>query len=1135
MLETHKQQATSLNQIKPRTNMINFYGKALPIFRKCMRISTIIVGIQMCFSTLLVAKVTKAQEMNFKVVKASLKQVFKRIEQQANVTFVYDEQIINALPVLTLNIKKQQLSEVLAQLRGQTSLQFKLVGNYIGVAENSENMPALSLSASENGKPIKITGYVRDATGQPISGVSVLVKGTKIATSTNTAGQFSIEANLGDVLEFSYLGFNKKEVTVSSPAALSVLLDEDSKLLSEVVVTALGVKKERKALGYSVTEVKGESLTQARDNNVMNSLVGKVAGLNVSSVAGGVGASSNVIIRGVSSISQTNQPLYVINGIPMESQPNSLKGNQYDNAPDLGDAIGNINPDDIETISVLKGAAASALYGYRGKAGVILITTKSGKGNSIEFNSNYVMEKVFDPTDWQYIYGQGANGIKPANQLSAFSAGQSSWGAKLDGTDVVQFDGVSRPYTAQSNNINNFFRTGGTATNTLALNKSFEGGSIRFSASDLSNRAITPNSGLNRQSFNLNGNYNINKHLTVDARANYILEQAKNRPFVSDGAGNSSYNVTLLPTSVDVLTLKKTVNADGSEYGYSGNTFATNPWFAANNFVNNTKRERFLSSLSLRYNFDNGAFIQGRAGRDGYTDRYTSVVPTGTAYRPLGSMSESTTKFSDLNTDILAGKSFKANDLTITPNIGGSFRKTQSEQIILNGTTFAVPYVYVITNATAQATPTYLPSNSEVLSVYGTLDLSYKNFLFLNGSIRNDWFSTLATPGKDNALNALYPSVNGSFVFSELISKDWLSFGKLRAGFAQVGQATIPYQTQLAYNFNNATLNGRPLGLIANQAIPNDALVSSIASEFEIGTELRFFKDRLNVDLTWYNKNSKDEIVQAPTSVTSGYVGAILNIGQLRNRGIEALISGIPVKTDNFEWTTSLNGSINNNTVVALAEGQKSLPGATSRTGNGFTQMVVGLPASQVMALDYKRDDQGNILKDQSGAPLQGDLKPYGSAYAKYVAGWTNEFKYKNVNFSFLIDGKFGGKIFSATDYYGYILGLHKATLENRDALGANAATYYTAVANNVSSVFVQNADFIKFRQVMLGYTFPGKMFNNVIQGATLSFVGRNLFYISKKTDNIDPESDYSPLTKGLELGGVPPSRTFGLNLSVKF
>ncbi|MDB5112923.1 MAG: SusC/RagA family TonB-linked outer membrane protein, partial [Mucilaginibacter sp.] len=672
--------------------MTNFYGKLLPIFRKCMRISTLIIGIQLCCTAMLAAKGTHAQEMNLHMEKASVKQVFKRIEQQASVTFVYDAQVINKLPALTLHITKQPLTEVLTELQQITQLRFKLVGNYIGVAQNTESMPTLTLAEPEtNIIAIPIRGTVRDATGQPLTGVSIIIKDSKTGTQTNVNGQFTIDANIGDVLVLSYVGYIKKEVTIVTPAQLEILLDEDSKQLSEIVVTALGIKKERKALGYSITEVKGEELTQAREPNVMNSLEGRVAGLNVSPTAGGPGSSSNVIIRGVSSLTQTSQPLYVINGVPMENNPNSAPGTQYDNQPDMGDAIGNINPDDIETISVLKGAAASALYGYRGKAGVILITTKSGKGNSIEFNSNYVAETAINSTNWQYVYGQGANGIKPADALTAYQSGQSSWGGRLDGSNVIQFDGVARPYIAQKNNIQNFYRTGGTATNTLSFNKSFEGGSIRFSASDLANSAITPNSGLGRQTFNLTANYNLTKNFSIDVRNNYILEQAHNRPFLSDGPGNSNYNVTLLPTSVDVNTLKKATNPDGSEYGYSGNTFATNPWFAAEKFINNTNRERLISSATLRYNFNDGYFIQGRAGRDAYNDRYTAVVPTGTAYRPKGTLSETTTKFSDLNTDVLLGKTYKISDFTITPNIGGSYRRTKSESFVMSGNNFIVP------------------------------------------------------------------------------------------------------------------------------------------------------------------------------------------------------------------------------------------------------------------------------------------------------------------------------------------------------------------------------------------------------------------------------------------------------------
>lgn len=983
-----------------------------------------------------------------------------------------------------------------------------------------------------------IKGVVRDAAGQPLARVNVVVKGTRQGTQTNANGQFNLSANIGDVLVFTFVGYIKKEITVSASRQLTIVLDEDSKQLSEVVVTALGIKKERKSLGYAVTEVKGESLTQARDVNVLNSLVGKVAGLNVNSIAGGPGASSNVIIRGVSSISQTNQPLYVINGVPIENQPNGAPGQQYDNLPDLGDAISNINPDDIESISVLKGAAASALYGYRAKAGVILITTKSGKGNGIEFNSNYVAEQVMDLTHWQYMYGQGANNLKPTTQTVAYQSGQSSWGGKLDGSDVVQFDGVVRPYVAQRDNIKKFYRLGGTLTNTLAFNKSFEGGSIRFSASDLTNQAIIPNSGLNRQIFDLNSNYTVLKHLTINARANYILEQAKNRPLLSDPSGNSNYNVMFLPTSLDVNTLKPAIKSDGSELAYSPTVNATNPWFAAEKFINNTKRERLISSISLRYNFDDGTFLQGRAGRDAYTDRFLSVVPTGTAYRPSGSMNDRSSSFSDLNADVLLGRTFKINtDITVTPNLGASYRRTKSEMYVNHGETFAVPFVYNILNTTVNKTVNYFPSDQEVQSAYGTLEIGYKDYLFLNGSARNDWFSTLATPGKDNKVNVFYPSVSGSFVFSELFKAPWLSFGKLRAGYAIVGQATDPYQTQLSYTFAAASFNGHPVGNILNTSVPNSALKASKAKELEVGTELRFFQNRLSFDLTWYDKKSFDEIVRAPTSIASGYGGAVLNIGELQNKGFEALISGVPYKNKNFNWTTSLNGSINNNKVISLAANQASLPIGTSGSAVGFIQDIVGLPVNQVMAYAYKYDANGNILYDISGVPSRGTLTPYGSAYAKWIAGFNNDFTYKQFNFSFLIDAKFGGKIFSATDDRAYSFGLHQATLVNREGKFGNnldAATYYSTLASNVSSLFVQDASFIKFRQFILGYNFPAKFFHNVIQGANLSFVGRNLFYIKKHTDNIDPEASYTANAFGLELGGVPPTRTFGLNLKVK-
>lgn len=1075
------------------------------------------------------ANVYSQQKVSLDVQKTKLSRVLKMIEEKSDYYFVYGSSNDNLNKEVSMQIENGRVTDILAKLFNKTGLTYSVSNEGLVVVSQQQQ--------------VGVSGIVTDEKGNLLAGASVRLKGTAVGKATDLNGRFTIDVSTGNILIISFAGYSSQEVVVTKGGEMKIALIEDNRMLNEVVVTALGIKKEKRSLGYSVTQVEGESLTQARENNVMNALVGKVAGLDIGSTSGGAGSATNVTIRGVSSLNQTSQPLYVINGIPMESKPVGIgnantKGNtgsQWDNAPDLGDAIGNINPDDIESISVLKGAAASALYGSRAKAGVILITTKSGKGNSIDFNSNFVGEQIIDQTDWQTVYGQGANGEKSIDQKGAAQVGGSSWGAKLDGTPVVQFDGVERPYSLQKGNMDRFYRTGSTWTNTLALNKTFEGGSIRLSGSDVKNKSVVPNSGLDRQSFNLVGLFEPLKRLTIDARYNMILEQVKNRPMVSDGAGNANYNVMFLPTSVNVNDLKPWKNENGSEILYNtGNPFATNPWFAANEFQNNTKRDRSIASVIAKYTLDNGLFIQGRAGRDAYSDHYKNVLPSGTGYYERGKIAEQETKFADINADILLGKSFKFDDFTLTPNLGASYRNTKVNQMTNLGTDFAVFGVYNILNAKNKSV-NYLESESETQSTYGTVEFAYKDIAYLTGSLRSDWFSTLATPGYDNKLNSVYPAISGSFVFSEYMSAPWLSFGKLRAGYAQVGQATDPYQTLLAYSFRSENLNGQPLGSISNVNIPNTSLKASSASEFEVGTELRLLNNRVNLDLTWYNKKSKNEITYITTPSASGYAAAVMNAGEMQNKGFEALISADVVKTENFRWTSTVNGSFNDNKVLSLAGDMDEQTMATSRSGVGFLANQKGLAAFQVMAYDYKYDSNGEVVTLADGSPDRGELKAYGSAMNKWFAGWNNEFNYKNLKFSFMIDGKWGGKLFSATDYYGYIFGLHKGTLEKREELGRTAAKYYENSANNVSKTFVNSADFVKLRQVILGYTFPSNLFNNRIKSITVSAVGRNLLTIMKKTNNIDPESSYNATFPGLELGGVPAVRSYGVNLSVKF
>jgi TonB-linked SusC/RagA family outer membrane protein len=1083
--------------------------------------------------------------------------VLKDLNKKKGVYFLFSEEGLSQKLVNPVTDDAQSIEKILDGVLKNTGLKYKKVSENTFVIlndkekfRNAKNLPQVDFEGSDNKKPGEekifedIGGRITDAKGDPLSGVSISIKGTNKGTTTNTRGEFSIDASKGDVLVVSYVGYERKEITVGNSTSIAVSLNAADSQLTEVVVTALGIKKERKALGYSVTEVKGNELTQARETNVANSLVGKVAGVNVSSVSGGPGSSTSVIIRGVSSLSGQNQPLYVINGVPMNNDLNmgnnleNSKG-QYYNSVDYGDGIQNINPDDIETISVLKGAAASALYGSRAKAGVILITTKSGSGKgTLEFNSNAVLDQVIDVTDWQYDYGNGANGLKPTTAAAAYDAGNSSWGAKLDGSSVVQFDGITRPYSAQKGNIDAFYRTGSTLTNTVSFGKAFEGGNVRFSVSNLMNEAVLPNSGLDRNSFNFSSNFNVTKRLTIDVRANYVIDRAKNRPILADGAGNANFQVMFLPTSLDVNTLKPGTKPNGDELLFSNNNYATNPYFATSKFINNTKRNRLIASTSVRYTFDNGLFIQGRIGRDYYNDRYTGVVPNGTGYyaQAFRNITEQFNRISELNADVLAGKTFKVNaDFSVSVNAGANIMKARSEGTVEGGTDFAVPYVYTILNA-KNKTIDYTDFRQEVQSVYGTIDLNYKGYLFLNASGRNDWFSTLAPSSK---LDVFYPSINGSFLFSEFVSSPWLNFGKLRIGWANVGGGTQPYKTLLNYGLFPQQLNGLPLGNITNTSIPNSKLKPSSASEIEIGTELRMFNSRVGLDIAWYNKKSKNEIFESPASNTSGYNGVILNIGELENKGVELLLTGKIIEGGSrLNWTSSFNGSINNNKVISLTEGQAELAVGTSRTGFGFTRHIVGEAANQVMAFDYKYDASGKIVVGADGIPEQGDLKPWGSAYSKFTAGWNNEFTFSNFNLSFLIDGKFGGKVFSATDYYGYFFGLHKNTLPDREKLfgtSTNAMAYYTTLAGNVSKLFIYDASFIKFRQLTLGYSLPSKMFHNVIKGATLSLVGRNLFIIMKKTDNIDPESSYAGYTQGLELGGVPPTRSYGLNLNLKF
>ncbi|MBS1915637.1 MAG: SusC/RagA family TonB-linked outer membrane protein [Bacteroidetes bacterium] len=1001
-----------------------------------------------------------------------------------------------------------------------------------------------------------VTGKVTDSTGKGIPGVNVLVKGTTKGTSTKADGSFSISAPSDATLIISGIGYATKEVAVGGQSSIAVSLSERQNELNTVVVTALGITRQARKVGYSVTTVGGDQMTQARETNVALSLAGQVAGLDVHGTNGGPGGSARILLRGMPSINDGGSPLFVINGVPMDNS-NRGSANEWGGA-DLGDGIGNINPDDIETMTVLKGQAASALYGTRASNGVILITTKTGKKGSpaVEFNTNNVIDKVINYQDYQWQYGQGQNGVKPANATAALNTDRLSWGAKLDGSQVVGFDGNQYAYSAYKDNFKNFYRTGPTFTNTIAVTGGGDKGTFRLSLSNLDNTSVVRNSGINRKTVNLNLDQKITNRLSVSAMGNYIDEEDRNRPYLSDGPLNAN-NFQFLATNVNENIFKPGYDANGNEVVFSDDNYVTNPWFVVNKFVNNTGRKRFITSVSGKYNFVDWIYAQVRLGYDHENDRYLNVTPSGTNYSfnsagQSGGISLSNAQTSELNLDAILGVSHKlVGDLNLDATIGGNIRKNQFESIGISGGPFVIPGLYTPGNVVSFGR-SYGYNSKEVHSGYYSLDFSYRNFLTLNTTGRYDAYSTLYNSGIPKGQRDIFiPSVSASFIFTELTHINGLNFGKIRASYAQTsGEPNGAYQTAVYYSVGNS-INGIPTGSFSS-GLPNLFLKPFVKSEVEVGAELKFFNNRLGIDAAYYTQKTSKEILSGGLSWATGYSSTVVATGSTQNKGLELQLTGTPIKQKNFSWNVTFNLTSVHNKILQTDQAGNNLSLGNYRPLNANTAYVKGLAGPQILAHDYTYDSKGNIVVDASGLPIQGGLIPMGSVLPTLYGGLRNEFNLGDFNFSFLVDYNFGNKILSATSYYSIYRGLNKMTLAGRETgittgvttsgatntVTADAQDYYQRLAT-ISRVNVLNGDYIKLRQVTFGYTITQKMLGNipVFSSIQISLVGRNLWTILKHSDNIDPENGFaaSVAYAGIEGTSLPSTRTFGINAKFKF
>lgn len=1032
--------------------------------------------------------------------------------------------------------------------------------------------PGAGVAVMASAADITVRGKVSDASGALI-GASVRVVGSPVGTVTDADGNFTLRCKAGTQLEVTYVGC--KPMRVKAQENMDIKLLESDQALEEVVVTALGIKRDRKALGYGVSEVKGDELTKAKETNVMNSLAGKVAGLVVNNTAGGAAGSTRVMLRGTTEMTGNNQPLYVIDGVPLDNTSFGSAGEQ--GGYDLGDGISAINPDDIETMTVLKGPAASALYGSRASHGVILITTKKAEKEkvSVEYNGSMTFDSQLAKWDnVQHIYGMGDNG---QYQLDASSGTNQSWGAKADWIDKTYYDGTVRPFLMYKNNASSFFRTGLTAQNTVVLNVNSAKTGVRFSMTDMRNKDILPNTHMSRDNFNLRVTTAAGP-VDFDFTSNYTREDVKNRPALGDSQSNVGKNLMTLASTYNQEWLKNYQNADGTYARWNGNDqYNKNPYWDLYKCDNITAKDVFRFSGKAIYNITKHFKVQGTVGTDINNMNFEDFVAASTPGVLAGKLTNSIFNNRTVNAEILALYNNSWEDFDISANVGGNIYKVNNRTTVITGTEQQMDGVKSILNYSEQNVMPYT-YKKQINSIYGSASVGYLSTFFLEGTLRGDKTSTL--PVKNNTY--VYPSASGSIVFSKFLpNQTVLSFGKVRASWAKVGSDTDPYQLALNYATGKYSYPGFTIGMINNSQQPNRNLKPTMTDSYELGFETKFFNGRLNADFTFYDQVSRNQIIGLASSASSGYPYRLINAGEIQNRGIEVALYGRVMHAGDFAWDAGVNYSKNSNKVLKLVEGMDYFELANASWAGVSVGAEVGENFGSILGTDFKRNENGDILIDKNtGLPLYDEtLKTLGNSTWDWTGGFYSTFTYKNFHLNAGFDVKMGADLYSFSMRSAYLTGKANETLagreewyrseEARKAAGmteaqwrasgncegfvaegvidngdgtyskntypVNPQNYWKSVAEKAPATFIYDNSYIKCREITFGYTFPSKWMGKAVQSLSVSFVARNPFIVWKNIPNIDPDSNYNTSGLGLEYGSLPSRRSFGFNVNVKF
>ncbi len=1113
-------------------------------------------------------------KINFNIQNLTLKDAFKTIQEKSAYRFFYSDDLVDLNKQITIQAEELTIDEVIVLLEEKTTLSFrKMEDNLIVV-----------VPASEKQQTWKITGKVTSlAEPQGLPGVNVVIKGTTAGVITDINGNYQInKPNENAILQFSFIGFETQEKSVSGQSVINVVLSEDIHSIDEVVVTALNIERDKNSLGYSITQVGNEEINTVKQTNPINSLAGKVAGLQISNTPSGVDGSSRVVLRGISSLSGSNRPLIVIDGIPVEG--NSYGGSGIGGGKDMGDALSDINPEDIESMSVLKGAGAAAAYGSRGASGVILIITKNGskrKGIGVTVSSSYIMESPLVYPELQSEYGQGAFGQYPTEVVASMAniRGEEpwiwSWGRKMDGQSLPDWIDQPVPYTAQPNPFSTFYNTGSNFVNSVAIDGGNEKASVRASVTTQNNKGIYPTNEMKKQTINLRGTSKLGEKVNVDGKFTYIHNAVENRPYLGEDVASSSWALSVLPRNVPLQSLyDNRTDASGLEQWGWDRTLG-NPYWEMENRQNEDEKHRMQGLFSVTVDFAENLNLMVRSGLD-YTSRNAKE------YAAKGSRVNNNYKGSygnwmdnalEWNSDfLLAFKQDLTDDLNLNLSVGGNHRYNQFKSISQNGSSWRVDNFFHVSNLENYGTSENF-NEKEVVSLYGLGTLSYINYLYLDFTYRNDWSSTL--PAETNSYG--YYSGNLSFLFTEAfhIENSWLSLGKLRGSYAKVGNDTSPYQTINYYSVNQ-TVRPNPMGSMSSKLAFAD-FKPEITTSWELGTNLNFLKNRLTLDLAVYSGNSRNQIMDVKLAPSSGFGEIKQNAGEVKNVGFEGLISATPFENKNgFSWDVSLNFSKNKSEVVALADGETKKVLANSINSFVTIELRPGEPFGSIYGRDYQRNENGQKLISDDGRAVAGEYKNLGDINPDLMGGLANQVSYKNFKLRFLVDFQLGGEFYSHGLTYRSLMGTSIESLEGRaDYYSTHQGLFYaepikgvipkgyvedgvnvnTGAPNTVPvdpmmralntiwfdkivSDYILDASNVRMREVTLGYDLPKKIMDKTpLTNVNIALVGRNLFFFYNAAKHVDPESGYNAGSTGnaIEATALPATRSYGFNLTFNF